>query len=719
MTLIQETRRAFHHEIVDGGLGVLTLDLPDSRMNVLTPAVFQELADVLADLRGRRDVKGLLIRSGKKDNFIAGADINTLATIQTAEQGEAMAAQAQAVFNALDDLEIPTLCAIHGACLGGGLELALATDYRLASDDDRTQIGQPEVQLGLLPGAGGTQRLTHLVGLPDSLDMILTGKRLRPTQALRKFLVDEVVPVELLDDRARAAGRELIEGRGMAVSNRAKRQKGLAARIMEQVGGRSLVYAQTRAELRKKTKGHYPAPFKALDAVMAATRRPLEEGLAIEARLFGELAATDVCKSLIHLFNTTTSLKTETGLPEGVEARPRPLEKIGVLGGGLMGSGIAAVLADKGYAVRIKDRNNEVLGKTLQYAWKIYQKKVQRRRMRAFERDLRLARISPTTDFSGFKRAGMVIEAVFEDLDLKHRVLQEVEANCGPETIFASNTSSLPISDIARGAQRPENVIGMHFFSPVEKMPLVEVIVTPQTAPWVTATTVEVGKRMGKHVIVVNDGVGFYTSRVLAPFCNEAARMLLEGGSIDEIDRAMTDFGFPVGPITLLDEVGIDVVSKVMKIMDHGFPGRFTIPEGWDAIPADNRQGRKNKRGFYTYRTSVKEPDATVYDLLPGGRKRRRLGADQIQKRCVYAFLNECALCLEEGVLRSPRDGDVGAVFGLGFPPFLGGPFRYMDKLGLKHVVDTLRGLHEHHGPIFRPARILEDMARTGRTFFQ
>lgn len=717
MTLALENQRALRFEIDENGLGVLTIDVP-GRMNVLAPAVFQEIHDTVQELKARTDLRVLLIRSAKKDNFIAGADISTIATITNPEQGEAMAAQAQGVFNELESLEVPTLCAIHGPCLGGGLELALATDYRLASDDDKTQIGLPEVQLGVLPGAGGTQRLTHLIGLPDALDMILAAKRLRATQALKKGVVDEVVPKELLEERARQAAMELAEGKGMAVSNRAKRQKSMAAQVMDQVGTRSVVYAQTRAELRKKTKGHYPAPFKALDAIMAATRKPLEEGLAIEARLFGELAASDVSKSLIHIFNTTTELKAETGLPKGSKVKARTIDKIGILGGGLMGSGIATVLADKGYHVRVKDRNNEVLGKTLQYAYKVYQKKVSRRRMRAFERDLRMARISPTTDYTGFKKAGMVIEAVFEDMSIKHQVLRDVEATCGPDTIFASNTSSLPIGEIAKGGARPENVIGMHFFSPVEKMPLVEVIVHPGTADWVTATTVEVSKRMGKHVIVVNDGVGFYTSRVLAPFCNEAARMLFEGGSIDEIDRAMTDFGFPVGPITLLDEVGIDVVSKVMKIMQHGFPGRFTVPEGWEVIPGDNRLGRKNKRGFYSYRSATKEPDHAIYDLLPGGKKRHKLGVEQIQKRCVFAFLNECALCLQEGVLRTPRDGDVGAVFGLGFPPFLGGPFLYMDKLGLKNVVDTLRQLHDHYGPIFKPAGILEDMAREGKTFF-
>ncbi|GMU56664.1 MAG: crotonase [Candidatus Xenobia bacterium] len=710
------TKKAIQLTVSTEGVAVLTLDTP-GRMNVLSPEVFQELNDTFEELKTRSDVRALVIESGKADSFVAGADVRFLATITTPEEGAAMSRAAQGVFNRLEELPFPTVTSIHGVCLGGGLEMALATGYRLVSEDDRSQLGLPEVQIGLLPGAGGTQRLPRLIGLPAALDMILTAKRVRPRAAKKLGLVDEVVPAEVLPQRARAAALELAGRHGMAHENREGRQKTLASRLMEAFGARSILYTQAKAELRKKAGDHYPAPYKALDSAMAS-RKSLAEGLEVEARLFGELAAGMVSKNLIHIFNLTTALKSDTGLPKGSDAKARALKKLAVLGGGLMGSGIATVYADKGLPVNVKDRNDEALGKTLHYAWKVFDKKVSRRRMRPFERDLRMARIRPTTDYSGFKRVDMVIEAVFEDINLKHTVLKEVEAVCGPDTIFASNTSSLPITEIAKGSSRPENVIGMHFFSPVEKMPLVEVIVHPGTADWVTATTVEAGKLLGKQVIVVNDGVGFYTSRVLAPFINEAVRILWEGAAIDQIDNALKDFGFPVGPLMLQDEVGLDVATKVMKIMMDAFPRRFSAPDGWQKVLDDGRLGKKSQKGFYRYSGKSKDPDPTFYDLLPGGRKRQRMDVDEIQQRCVMAFLNEAVLCLEENVLRSARDGDAGAIFGLGFPPFLGGPFRYMDQLGIDRVVERLEILSERFGPRFEPAQLLKTMKAEKRKFY-
>ncbi|MEW6277948.1 MAG: fatty acid oxidation complex subunit alpha FadJ [Candidatus Eremiobacterota bacterium] len=715
MTTIEKAK-AMNLIVTPEGVAVLTLDTP-GRLNVLSPEVFQELNDTLEALKTRQGILALVIESAKKDNFIAGADIKFLVGITSADEGTAMSRAAQGVFGKLEELPFPSVVAVHGSCLGGGLELSLAASYRIISEDEKTQIGLPEVQIGLLPGAGGTQRLPRLVGLPAALDMILTGKRLRPRQARKIGLADEVVPVEILSQRARKAALELSQRHGMAHEIREGRQKTLTARVMEQFAARSILYAQVRADLRRKIGDHFPAPYKALEAAMAS-RKPLAEGLDIEARLFGELAAGLVSKNLIHIFNLTTALKADSGLERGKEAKPRTLRKIGVLGGGLMGSGIATVYADKLVPVRIKDRTDEVLGKSLSYAWKVFDRKVERRRLRPYDRDLRMSLISPTTDYSGFKRADLVIEAVFEDLALKQQVLKDVEEHCGPDTIFASNTSSIPIARIAEGAARPQNVIGMHFFSPVERMPLVEVIVHPGTSDEVTATTVEAAKLLGKHVIVVNDGVGFYTSRVLAPFINEAVRILFEGAAIDQIDQALKDFGFPVGPIVLQDEVGIDVATKVMKIMTEAFPTRFEAPKGWEKVIQDGRLGRKAQKGFYRYSGKSKEPDPTLYDLLEHGRKRIRKDVDEIQQRCVMSFLNEAALCLEENVLRSPRDGDAGAIFGLGFPPFLGGPFRYMDQLGLKRVVERLNILSGRFGPRFEPARILVEMAEKDQKFY-
>ncbi len=710
-------KKAIDMTVSPEGLAVLTLDTP-GRMNVLSPDVFQEMNDTFEELKKRSEVRALVILSGKSDSFVAGADVRFLATISSPDEGAAMSRAAQGVFNRLEELPFPTVVAIHGVCLGGGLEMSLATTYRLVSEDEKSQIGLPEVQIGLLPGAGGTQRLPRLIGLPAALDMILTAKRVRPRAAKKLGLVDEVVPQELLHDRAKAAALELAGKHGMANDNLQSRQKSLSSRLMEAFGARSILYTQVKAQLRKKAGDHYPAPYKALDAAMAS-RKPLAEGLEVEARLFGELAAGLVSKNLIHIYDMTTALKSDSGLPKGSTAKPRKVKKMAVLGGGLMGSGIATVYAEKGLPVSVKDRDDAALGKSLSYAWKYFDRKVSRRRMRAFERDLKMALIRPTTNYTGFKRVDMVVEAVFEDMALKHKVLQETEAATGPETIFASNTSSLPITEIAKGASRPENVIGMHFFSPVEKMPLVEIIVHPGTADWVTATTVETAKLLGKQVIVVNDGVGFYTTRVLAPFMNEAVRILWEGAAIDQIDNAMRDFGFPVGPMVLQDEVGLDVATKVMKIMMEAFPQRFSAPDGWTKVVEDGRLGKKNGKGFYRYSGKSKDPDPSFYDLTPNGRKRVRMDVDEIQQRCVMAFLNEAALCLEEGVLRSPRDGDAGAIFGLGFPPFLGGPFRYMDQLGIDRVVERLEILSERFGPRFEPAKILREMKASRKKFYQ
>jgi len=328
-----------------------------------------------------------------------------------------------------------------------------------------------------------------------------------------------------------------------------------------------------------------------------------------------------------------------------------------------------------------------------------------------------MERIAPTLDYSGFRRAGLVIEAVFEDLALKRLVLAESEAATSDTCVFATNTSSIPIGEIAKGSKRPARVLGMHFFSPVHKMPLLEIVVTPETAPEAIATAVAFGRRIGKHVIVVRDGPGFYTSRALAAYMNEATWLLEEGAPVEALDRAMTDFGFPVGPVTLLDEVGIDVGAKVAKVMHHAFGERLSPPASMAKVLADGRLGRKNKRGFYTYDGSKKRVDESVYALLPDGAARQPKDPREIQDRLVFAFLNEAVLCLQEGILRSPRDGDVGAIFGLGFPPFLGGPFRYLDHLGARFSLEMLEKLSARHGERFRPADMLVSLAKEGKSF--
>jgi 3-hydroxyacyl-CoA dehydrogenase/enoyl-CoA hydratase/3-hydroxybutyryl-CoA epimerase len=697
---------AFSRETGPDGVLVLSLDVPGEKVNTLGKGMIAEFEGILAAVEADPSVRAVVMRSGKPDGFIAGADIKDFTRIRSAEEGEALSRAAHAIFDRLEACRVPVVAAIHGACLGGGTELALACRYRVASDDPGTRLGLPEVMLGLVPGAGGTQRLPRLVGLAAALDLVLTGRALAASRALRAGLVDEVCPAPIL----LAVAREVALG--LAERRLRPRRPGipLRERLL-----RPVVFAKARSSVLRKTGGRYPALLEAIDVVRRGTATTLAEGLSLEAAAFGRLAVGDVSRSLVSVFFATQEIKKDPGFPEGTPALP--VGKLGVLGAGLMGAGIAAAAADVGVAVRMKDTSHEALGRGLKHAREVWEEKVARRRMTRLELGQRVDRIAPTLDYSGFRRTDLVIEAVLEDLDLKRRVLAETEAATRDGCVFASNTSSIPIGEIARGCRRPAQVLGMHFFSPVHKMPLLEIVVTPETALTALATAEAFGRRIGKHVIVVRDGPGFYTSRALAAYLNEASWMLEEGAPVEDLDRALVAFGFPVGPLVLLDEVGIDVGAKVAKVMHGHFGERLVPPPSMERLLADGRLGRKAGKGFYTYDGGKKRVDGSVYAALAGGAGRRPVAAREAQERLVFAFLNESALCLQEGILRSPRDGDVGAVFGLGFPPFLGGPFRYLDHLGPRFALETMEKLRGRHGERFRPAPFLVDLAREGRTF--
>jgi 3-hydroxyacyl-CoA dehydrogenase/enoyl-CoA hydratase/3-hydroxybutyryl-CoA epimerase len=698
-------RPAFTRVTDQDGVMILTLDVPGERVNTLGKAMMAELEALLAEMETPGALRAVVLRSGKPDNFIAGADINEFVAIRSAMEGEALSRTAQALLDRLEAVPVPVVAAIHGACLGGGLEIALACRYRVASDDPKTVLGLPEVTLGIIPGAGGTQRLPRLVGLRSSLDMILTGRTLKAARAWKAGVVDEVVPAPVLVLAARKAALGLADG------TLAKERGGIPA---SEWLLRPVIFRKARQSVAEKARGHYPAPLQALDAVQRGTSLSLAEGLRLEARHFGELAVSDVSRALVTVFFATQEIKKDAGYPEGTQARE--VRKLGVLGAGLMGAGIATAAAEAGVPVRIKDASHEALGRGLRHAREVYDERRKRKSLTGLDVAKRMDRLSPTLDYSGFGRADLVIEAVFEDIDVKRKVLAETEAATQESCVFASNTSSLPIGEIGRDARRPSRVLGMHFFSPVEKMPLLEVVVTPMTDAWATATAVAFGRKLGKHVIVVRDGPGFYTTRALSPYVNEATRAVEEGAAIEDVDRAMTDFGFPVGPMVLLDEVGIDVGAKIAHVLHRAFGDRMRPAASMASILEEGRLGRKNKKGFYTY-DGKKRVDETVYVAL-GSPARRPFDAQEIQDRLVFAFLNEAVLCLQDGVLRSPRDGDVGAIFGLGFPPFLGGPFRYLDRIGARFAAEVLERLRSRHGERFKPARMLVDMARDGKSFY-
>ncbi|HXE56825.1 MAG TPA: fatty acid oxidation complex subunit alpha FadJ [Gemmatimonadales bacterium] len=701
---------------VENGVAVLTLDLPGEPVNKLTAGVKRELEEAFARLRGDPAVRAVVLISGKPDIFIAGADIDEFTRLRGQAEAEELSREGQAMLQRVEDYPKPVVAAIHGACLGGGLELALACHYRVATDHPKTQLGLPEVQLGIIPGAGGTQRLPRLIGVRAALDIILAGKSEPAAKAHRLGLVDELVPPSILRRVAVAAAERLArEGKPTR-----RAPGGLLGGVLERTPpGRAVLFGQARKAVLEKTGGHYPAPLAALEAVRVGLERGERAGYELEHRRFGELAVSDVSRKLVRIFFASTALKKDNGLPPGVAAEPRAVERLAVVGAGFMGAAIAGTaVTQAGVQARLKDTDLARVGKGLKAATDILAGRLKRRRITKYEYRRLAALLSGGVDWAGFRDADLVIEAVFEDLEVKRQVLREVERAIPPEAIVATNTSTIPIGEIAAGAERPGRVLGMHFFSPVEKMPLLEVIPHEGTEPWAIVTAVHFGRRMGKTVIVVRDRPGFWVNRILTPYLNEAGRLLEEGVPIDVIDRTMTRFGFPVGPIALLDEVGLDVAAKAAKVMHQAFGDRLEPAEAVGTLLADRRLGRKNGRGFYVYHEGRKTGvDESVYDTL-GVRPKEGIGPDAVERRLVYAMLNEAAMAVGEGVVRTPRDGDIGAIFGFGFPPFRGGPLRMIDDLGAAKVVLELDALAAAHGDRFRPTETLRAMAREGRRFY-
>lgn len=692
-------------------VAIITLDLPDEKVNKLNESMMDEFSEFLEELEQNDDLRGAVLISGKKDNFIAGADIDMFQARDTAKEIEQLSKDGHKILNRIAGFSKPIAVAVHGSCMGGGLELSLACHYRVCSDSSKTVFALPEVKLGILPGTGGTQRLPHLIGIQNALPYMLTGKNIYTRQAKRMGLVDEVTHKDAIEKAAIKGVHKISDGKFDRKDKRPFLHKLLEGNPL----GRKVIFSQARKKTAGQTKGNYPAPPKIIDAVEYGYKHGLEKGLENETVLFGELGATQESRNLVNLFFGMNASKKVPN-PDLV----REVKKIGVLGAGLMGSGIAEVSIDKGdYRVLLKDQTIENAAEGEKEIWKSLNEKAQKKIISEFERDKTASRVTGVDSYEGFSSVDLVIEAVFEDLELKQNIVQQIESSSPDHTIFASNTSSLPISKIAEGAQRPENIIGMHYFSPVQKMPLLEIITTDQTADWVTQTAYQVGVNQGKNVIVVNDGPGFYTTRILAPYMNEALVLLDEGASIEFLDKIMKDYGYPVGPMALLDEVGFDVGAHVAETMGPKFAERGVESSNKaDELLDAGYRGRKNKRGMYKYNSGKKkEVNTEIYEYF-GGSSRTNRNKETAQQRMALTMINEAAWCLEEGILKSPEDGDLGAILGLGFPPFLGGPFRYIDQTGVQKVVDQLNEFTEKFGPRFKPAQILVDYAKEGKRFY-
>ena len=736
--------RAVRVEIRADGVAIVWIDEPGESVNTITEAFGGELERAMSQVYEDAAVVGAVLASRKKD-FVVGAHIDMLTALPSPAAATAKAKQLAA---ALDGLrKKPTVAAVHGQALGGGLEIALACSAIVVSDDPKTGVGFPEVQLGLLPGANGLLRASDRIGLAGALDLGLTGRTVRAKKAKAMGLVDEVCPEAVLIEVAARRVRDLGESKRDPRKHGPHGKSDLTKMLLENNPvGRAVLFKKARSAANAKARGNYPAIPAILQVLETYGAKGWNAAAEVEARRFGELVFSPESRALVSIFRAVTALKKDPGIsPEEVASLPKAdraelaaslpkadraeltaslpkaesTERIAVIGGGLMGGGIAFVSMQKGVDVRLKDRDDAGVGRGLSHVKKLFGDRVKKKRMPEEAARSAWGHLSSTTDYSGFGRTEVVIEAVFEELSLKRKVLAEVEAVTNEECIFATNTSSLPIEDIAAGSKRPERVIGMHYFSPVEKMPLLEIVRAQRTAPEVVAKCVALGKRQGKTVIVVNDGTGFYTTRVLAPYLNEAAYLLTEGVAIETIDRALVAWGFPVGPIQLIDEVGIDVGAHVGMITTQAFGERMAPPGPIRRLLEDERKGKKNHRGFYKYDEKGKRQgvDPSIYPLL-GIEPTHKPGDSEIQMRCSLAFVNEAIRAYGDGILRSARDGDIGAIFGLGFPPFRGGPFHWVDAEGAEKVLSKLRAYEQRFGTRFEPAPMLVELAARGGTFY-
>lgn len=666
------------------------------------------------------NIKSVVFISAKPGVFIAGADIAELNACKTEEEMRALSSAGQTFMNRLADSKKPFVAAIEGSCMGGGLEVALACHYRVASQSKKTQLALPEVMLGLLPGAGGTQRLPKLVGIQAALDVMLTGKTIKPDKALKMGLVNQVTDSYALESAAISAAEQLAAG--SLKPN--KKKKGLVNRVLEDTPLRQIVFKKAAEMVEKKTGGHYPAPKLILEAAQTGIEQGTAKGLKVEASNFAKLGMTSEAKALMSIFFGQTALKKNRyGKPA------KPAETMAVVGAGLMGAGIAQVSAAKGVRVLLKDRDAAAAAKGEEYVRSNLDQKVKRRRMTIFDRDTVMANVVPLSDEDDIwkthiKKADLAIEAVFEDLTLKHKVLLDLEKYVSNDCVLATNTSALPIADIASACKRPENVIGMHYFSPVPSMPLLEIIRHAGTSDATAAKALDLGLRQGKTVIVVKDVPGFYVNRCLGPYTAETLALVGDGVDPESIDKLVTKWGLPVGPITLADEVGLDVAYHVNQTLSKALGVRMNGGDIklFEEMIEQGFMGKKSGKGFFVQppkgKKAKKTLNADAMNIVKKYQKAdRKVSEEDTVNRLVSRFVNEAVFCVQDEIIESPLEGDIGAVFGIGFPPFIGGPFRYVDKVGSTKFTEMMQRYADQYGPQFTPAPLLQDMAKTNKKF--
>lgn len=698
----------------------LTFDLAGEKVNKFTSAVMAQLDRCLDQLAADTSIRALVVVSGKRDGFIAGADISELAAIQNKADAQEKAQAGQRLFDKLGQIGVPTVAVIHGACMGGGTEMALACDYRLASDDPKTRIGLPEVTLGIVPGWGGTQRLPRLVGVTGALTMIMSGRAVSGRAAYKLGLLDALVAKAFLEEQTRQFIDRVAQAKGRRkVLARRTGSRTVLTRFLESTPpGRALIYRQAAKQAKKRSKGHYPAPCEALELIRNSYGTPLANGLMLEAEVFSRLAHSPVNQNLVWLYQANQRIKkTHTPAPNH---QPPVFCQAAVVGAGVMGGGIAWSLSHNGLSVRLKDISWDATAKGMATAAGMFQALVKRRKITPEQLNLSMHRITPTTGFDGFgDEVDLVIEAVVENMQVKKEVLGQIESCVGDHTLICTNTSSLPVSEMASGMAHSERFVGFHFFNPVNRMVLVEVIPGKQTSPQTVVDAVALARRLGKTPVVVQDSPGFLVNRVLLPYVNESIRMFEQGVDPQRIDQLVESFGMPMGPLALADEVGLDVGLKVAQVLEAAFGDRMAVAQMLaEAVRSGNLLGKKAGRGFYTYRRGRAKkvnPEAAKY--VHAGSD-GQLSDQQIVDRAILTMVNEAARCLDEHVVADAETLDMAMLLGTGFAPFRGGLLRWSDEQGAAEIARRLDALAQNFGERFKPAPLIERLAQDGGRFY-
>ena len=699
--------------VTDDEICILTFDRPDSPVNLFDRATLLELNGHLNFIVCHAQLKGVVLASAKKSIFIAGADIKSFMEVSGPDDLRNMIELGQSVFNRIAALPIPTVAAIHGACVGGGYEVCLACDYRIASPERATKIGLPEVQLGIIPAWGGSTRLPRLIGLPKALDVILAGKTLAAKPALKSGLVDELVPREYLVGIA----CQRILKQGQALRHRRRPLK--FALFNNALAGMAL-RKKLSGDILTRTRGHYPAALKALEVVTLGLAKPMDASLALERDAILELGQTETSRNLIRLFFLQERAKKISGVPGASRAdKAPPVKRLAVIGAGVMGAGIAQWSSAKDIHVVLRDINTEAVAKGVASIAKLYQQGVQRHAFTPLEARTGLDRISPAPSEVPLTSVDLVIEAAVEKMDLKKQLFRRLDELAGPNTILATNTSALSIAEIASATKHPERIVGIHFFNPVHRMQLVEVIVGPQTDPEVVRRAVRYTQQIGKLPVVVKDSPGFLVNRILMPYLIEAGHLFESGARVEDIDECMLDFGMPMGPLRLIDEVGVDVSKHVAATLAAHFSDRMTSPAVLGKMLSASLLGKKSGRGFYNHQSKSKEPGVNPnIDRFHTDASCAKLTRDELRTRMVLLMVNEAARCLEEELVTEAADVDFGMIMGTGFAPFLGGPLRFADFIGVAQLTQEMQRLAEKAGQRFAPCRLLQDMAAQGRKFY-